>query len=624
MNSPAQPVRRPLVAAALSAAAGLAVPALTGSHPLFWLSAGALWLALQCRRLSAPGLYAALFLLAAAAGSMETFPQMDGLSPVASRVPGRPQTVAGRIASDVQIAGGQAFFRLQTDRVEDGGTIYAAEETLQVYLRQPPARMVYGERWILRGMLTDYESSYGGVAGGLSANGSSARRLQPAGFSLRGGCYALRRRAAGILHEAMAGFPEAESILQALLFGLRRQMSTSLYQTFARTGMLHLFAISGLHVGVMAALLISLLKTAGVSRPRWGLLLIPALFVYVVATGMKPSALRAFTMASVYFAAPLIGRRPDALSSVSLAALILLAVSPGRIADPGFLLSFTVVTGIILVHGCFQRYGIGWHKTGWATALYVPGRKRPGSGVLRAAGLLMITSLAAWSFSVPLTARFFNTLSPAALAGNLAAVPLTFVIVLTGCLTVLSGTVSGPAADLFAHANWLFVGVLTGIIRRLAEWPGAWFYVRAPSLAAMAFWYGGLVVLLTGMRRVRVVGAGLVLAGVLLFVHINRDDPPPGPRIFYPAESATAVHLPSGSWVLFCRGDPFDTPRIIRFLQKNGVSQLQLLGVSESVNDPQAVRRLVTIFRPQTVRCAAQGRPLELPAGTGILRLNTN
>lgn len=623
MNIPAQPVRRPLVAAALSAAAGLTAPLWSVSHPLFWLSLSAFWLAFQCRRCSAPGLYAALFLLAAAGGSMETFQRMDGLSRVAARFPGQRQTVSGRIADDPQYTDGRAFFQLELDGVTDGGTRYSAHETIQVYLRNPPDHMAYGEHWVVRGVLTEYGSSYGSAAGGLSAGGSAARRLEPAGLSLRGICYTLRRRTSAILHETMAGFPEADSILQALLLGFRRQMPSSLYQTFARTGMLHLFAISGLHVGVMAALLISLLKSSGVSRPRWGLLLIPALFVYVTATGMKPSALRAFTMAAVYFAAPLFGRRPDALSSVALAALVLLVIAPGQIANPGFLLSFTVVTGIILVHGYFQRHGIGWRRAGWATALYFPGRKRPGSALLRAVGLLMVTSLAAWTFSAPLTARFFNTLSLAALAGNLVAVPLTFLIVLTGCLTLLCGIGSVPAAALFAHANALFIQVLVAVIRWTEGQPGAWFFVRAPSLGTMALWYGGLTVLLIGSRRLRMAGAGLLVMSLLLLGQINRDLPPAGPRVFYPAQSAVAVHLPSGSWVLLSRGHPFDTRKVTRFLQKRGVSRLHLLAVSESQIDPEAIRRLERVFRPQTVRCVKADETLDLGVGSGTIRLHT-
>ena len=72
------------------------------------------------------------------------------------------------------------------------------------------------------------------------------------------------------------------------------------YTLFAATGTLHIFAISGLHVGVMAVLFAMVLKLAGLSRAHWILPLAPALVVYTLMTGMRVSALRACLMAICY------------------------------------------------------------------------------------------------------------------------------------------------------------------------------------------------------------------------------------------------------------------------------------------------------------------------------------
>ncbi|MFO1524184.1 MAG: ComEC/Rec2 family competence protein [Kiritimatiellia bacterium] len=96
------------------------------------------------------------------------------------------------------------------------------------------------------------------------------------------------------------------------------------------TGTLHLFSISGLHVAMVAAILVFGLKRAGVRRDRWILWQFPALLVFVLATGAKASAIRALIMAALYWGAPLVRRRPD-----GAAALAASLIRPRPLAGAG-------------------------------------------------------------------------------------------------------------------------------------------------------------------------------------------------------------------------------------------------------------------------------------------------
>ena len=100
---------------------------------------------------------------------------------------------------------------------------------------------------------------------------------------------------------------------------------------------------------VVAGILIFVLQVLGVSRVHWGLFLAPLLVGYTVAIGMPASAARAALMAIIYFSAPLLRRKADVLSSLALAALIILAVAPSQLFDLGFILSFVCVLGLIIL-----------------------------------------------------------------------------------------------------------------------------------------------------------------------------------------------------------------------------------------------------------------------------------
>lgn len=609
---PARQVRRPLTAIALFFATGLTLQQRLPLSPLLLLSLGAFLLAWLCHRRSTPILYLTCAWLAMTYGSIGSAPRLHPASPIFYENPGNQQCVTGNVIDDPVLFSERMEFRLKSNPL---GPRHK-QSVLRVYIRNPQAPVTCGERWKITGNVTAYGRARNGAEGYLSASGDDAVRLSPARPSLKGLCYHFRHRAADILRSTGREFPEQTGILQALLLGYRQQIEPELYQTFARTGALHIFAISGLHVGVMASILIALLKTAGVTRPRWGLLLIPVLFLYVVSTGMKPSALRAFTMAAVYFAAPLAGRRPDAPSAIALAAGILLLIRPGQISEPGFLLSFLVVSGIIMVHSGTVRRMKGLYRKGWELPLRQLSGPHPAAALLRATGLLMLTSVAAWLFSMPLTARFFNTLSPIAMIGNLFIIPLTFIIVLTGCLTLIGGIVFVPAADLFMHANRMFISALIKGIQSIEALPGAWFFVRAPSMASVFLWYSGLTLFFVGPARLRKPALILTLLSVVLWsteIVLSREEI----LLWSQADSAHLLHLPPDRWVLVSNGDAFNIDHTVRLLQKQGVNRLDALVVSDRWADSKAVLHLQNIFRPDTLWDAKENNRPCWPVGEG-------
>jgi ComEC/Rec2-related protein len=601
-----QQMRRPLVGLALSMAAGLYLQQRLQLSALCLLGSAACVLApaLACRKLRlSGGIYAAALLLAGAYGAVESLPvPAQATLPVAEVLLPR-QDIAGTVAEDPEISGtgDRAVFKFRVEAVRFPEGWRLADRLIRVRSSNMHVPVAYGERWRLTGRYSSYEKTFGGVAGSFYTDGERAALIRKAPRSFRGVCYQARRRAASVLERGMDDFPEQVRLLLALLLGYRHELPNHLHQTFSRTGTLHIFAISGLHVGVMAAILIAGLKVLGISRPKWGWFLIPLLFFYVVSTGMKPSAFRAFTMASAYFAAPLVHRRPDTVSALSLAAMILLAMNPAQLNDPGFLLSFTVVSGIVMVHLFAVRQLHGRIRPGriiWARL----GGPRPLSVFLRTVGMLALTSLAAWLFSAPLTAAFFNTFSPAALVANLAIIPLTFMIILTGCFSLLAAPLLLPAGMVFNHANRLFIGALMHVIQRLGDVPGAYRFVSAPSFPAMFLWYAGLVLVFAAPPRSRRCGAVFALCALLLW--LSGLYPPGthrGMEVSRDAGLATMISVDSAPQALAAKGDAYSLSRAERFLKGNAVNRLPVLAITGTEADPDAVDEICRTFSVEQI-----------------------
>ena len=304
-------------------------------------------------------------------------------------------------------------------------------------------------------------------------------------------CRSWRSEAATRLEVGMKTHPGELAVLRALVLGYRGEISAETYARFQRTGLLHIFAISGLHVGMIGLLLVVAMKSFGVSRVWFGVYLVPLLFFYVAATGMTESALRAMIMAAVFLLAPLFRAKPDVPSSIAFAAALILLINPYALKSIGFVLSFGIVGFIVMV---YSRIPLHW----------LP-RNAVGNYVVS----LMITSLAASLASFPLTMYYFGRFSPIGLVGNLLVVPLTFCILLSGWLSVLFP----PTSVIFNHASLVFIKVMLKGMVFLDQIPGSSMEVSRPHIGVLLLWCGSVIYLFTHASRRRQIIKGVAFAG---------------------------------------------------------------------------------------------------------------
>jgi competence protein ComEC len=398
----------------------------------------------------------------------------------------------------------------------------------------------------------------------------------------------MRARAAcsGLLGRGLERFPEQAGLLRAVILNTREEMGEAMYRDFSVTGTMHIVAISGLHVAVIALLLLGVLRATGLTQPYWFFLLAPLLVFYTMMTGLVPSATRSCCMALIFWLAPFLQRRPDGLTSLAWSAILILAWEPLQFLDIGFLLSFSAVLGLILIYGPWSARVKFWLRSDpWQLQAERPLRRWLRNSA-RHILLLALTAVVANLATGPLIARYFNLLSPVALLSNLAVVPAAVLMITLGCLSLFTGAVWAPLAEIFNSANLPVISFIMKCTEWSAALPGGHVYVRSPAWFWIAVYYGALVLLLIGGARTRrVVALAVLLAGGglawriaadrSLAVHVWRL----GPALI------ALVDAPGSDKLLVNTGPRFAMRALLRRMHAEGVGDLRALVLTRGNSD---------------------------------------
>lgn len=464
----------------------------------------------------------------------------------------------------------------------------------------------YGDRWILTGLLGRDAGEEGpiGTRPGctLRADGSSGVFVSAGhGSPLIAWCLRARRACFDLLGRGLEDYPEQAGLLRALLLGYRQELSDAMYKAFSTTGTLHVIAISGLHVAVMAMLMIAFLQGMGVSRPYWILYLAPALTVYTIATGMSPSAVRACVMAIVFWSAPLFGRRPDGPSAIALAAILILAFAPEQLADRGFQFSFAAVAGLMVFYPPWMRpVQARLAADPWRVQREPFWVRWARAGALEASSIV-VGSMAALLATIPLTAYYFNLVSPVALLANLVAIPLSSLVLLSGVLSLVIGSWWGFAAEVFNHASRVFISWMLTWVDWMAEIPRSYLFVKSPALEWVVFWYAALVFWMASRGLARKAVAAAVAAVLMVGIGTSARPGRVAVDILDVGQgNAALVNVPGGNDLLVDAGPRFMGRRVVQYLRRQGVDGLQALVLTHG--DADHVGGALEVLRSFPVR----------------------
>ena len=299
----------------------------------------------------------------------------------------------------------------------------------------------------------------------------------------------LRDRMAGRIAGSIDG--DAGGVAAALITGDRSRIAEADEQALRDSGLAHLLAISGLHMGLVTGFLFFGLRFLLALRPAWALrhpikkwaagTAIVGGAGYLLLTGGSVPTVRAFVMIALVMLAVLADRRALSLRTVALAAILILAATPEALVEPGFQMSFAAVTALVAT---YERFGDRWRRGG--------GDRGP---VRRIGGYLAgvaLTTLIAGAATGPFAIYHFNRFADFGVLANLAAIPVVAFWVMP------AGTVAALLMPfgLDAPLLWL-MGAGIDTVLSVAHWvaalPGAVRLVPAMpvwGLAAVAL--GGL------------------------------------------------------------------------------------------------------------------------------------
>jgi competence protein ComEC len=272
--------------------------------------------------------------------------------------------------------------------------------------------------------------------------------------------------------------PDVRSFLGGIVLGVRHETPEDIEEPFQQTGTLHLFAVSGLNIAIIAALLWMLAMVARLPRKWATALIIPSLFFYAALTGLQVSSVRAAVMASILLGGFFFERKVFVLNSLAAAAFFLFCWDTNELFSTGFQLSFAVVGAIIAfadpLFGFLQRWG--------APDPFLPQSLLRGPKRFAHLGFEWLcrgtsVSLAAWIGSLPLILWYFHIVTPISLFANLLVVPIAFLILAIALLSLLATPFLTSLAIAFNNANWLLARLVLGIVQVFAQIPGGHFYV---------------------------------------------------------------------------------------------------------------------------------------------------
>jgi competence protein ComEC len=284
--------------------------------------------------------------------------------------------------------------------------------------------------------------------------------------------------------------PDLAAIYRAMMLGQKHELTEDQKTAFMESGTMHLFAINGLHIGVVALSLHALFALLRCPRPAAALLTLAVLWFDVDTTGASPSAVRAFILVAACEAAFVLRRPANGLAALSAAALGVLVLDPMALFSASFQMSYGVVLtilcfGLPLADRLLERLRpfrdlpfVTWSRPQrlWAGFL----RKLwPTVGIGVAAGLVSAISGPA----------FFQTFAPVGFFANLILVPLAMLVIVAGFAAILTAAVGATVVgNLFNHAALVLLQTITTAIRTSTSVPAAWTaaHWRADGLASIA------------------------------------------------------------------------------------------------------------------------------------------
>ncbi|MDP1675392.1 MAG: DNA internalization-related competence protein ComEC/Rec2 [Bacteroidota bacterium] len=298
------------------------------------------------------------------------------------------------------------------------------------------------------------------------------------------------------------------NFLIGLLLGDRTDISQEIKSAFMNTGTIHVLAVSGSHVVLVAEIIFVIVGLLRFSKKPKIIIAILVLFYYMFLTGATPSVVRATLMIMVFYIGKLFEERTDVYNVLCVSAIIILLIEPKQLFDVGFQLSFSAVFSIVYFYPKLNAL--------------IPKIPEPLEEfkILKWVWQLFAVSLAAQIGTLPFTAFYFGKVSIVSLFANLIVVPLVGLIVTIGLSGALFGIVSLWIASCFSEMNDLLAIFTLNFVRWAEQVPFAIINTATFGLRETILYSAFIGFLFNIGNRAfqkRIIFASLIIGNIILF-----------------------------------------------------------------------------------------------------------
>ena len=495
--------RAPLLWLVLPLMAGIATSKVSEFATVPWLLGAALVAAVSAilsawrtTRWWAPSTAAAMFLAGSASYALHRarLPEWDSLPPRETRLALRVDRVF--LQADARRTTGLATIVRAADQVREvvGQKVYFSL-TLRKGNPTPTRSAVVAAIGLLAPLARNPPAdTFDGYLDGAGVNFRLKRGQLLATEQPPTRYHAFLERAAarlnGWLSTGVAGKrPDLAAVFRAMMLGQKHELSDEQNAEFMRSGTMHLFAINGLHIGVVALALHALLAVARCPKPVAAVLTLAVLWLDVDTTGASPSAVRAFILVACYEAAVVLRAPANGIAALSAAALAVLLFDPMALFSASFQMSYGVVLAILcfglpLAEHLAVRLALFQDVPEATWAIWQRGL----AALMRWFWPVFGIGLAAALVSTISGPQFFHVWAPGGLFSNLVLVPLAMLVIVAGFASVVAGLVGFVMlGGLFNHAAMVLLIVIEKLIRVGVQVPAAWWTAnwRAPWIASV-------------------------------------------------------------------------------------------------------------------------------------------
>lgn len=466
------------------------------------------------------------------------------------------------------------------------------------------------------------------------------------GFLLLRWTESLRRRVETVIDSAYQKHPEHVEILKGMLLGKRGGIEESTIAAFRNSGSLHILAVSGLHVGLIAG--VFFLCFSRLPAKATCILTILAVILYACVVGFRPSVFRASTMVVLFLFGSIIDRDADRFNLLAVAALILLLINPAQLWDIGFQLSFAAVASILFFTPKWENF----IRDILPDRIHQPEAREQVSRFHHAMGkglqwllLGFGVTLAAQLGTILFIAGSFYRIYPLGLIAGPFVVGLATPIVSLALISVILGAIWLPLATPLAYVNHLIIFVLLHIIEFFGSQEWSVVKTAPPTFGWVIVFFAGCLATVhwrwVRLERRKSVLIGMAVVAIWVWDAAWREDGNLLEVTFLDVRQGDAafVRFPDGKTMLIDGGrnlllayqgnyqiEPkddkdlkflgFDTgERILSpFLSYEGVGKLDLLVLSHPDNDHGG--GLYFILHEYDVERVLGVPPLDLPSKT--------